>query len=63
MSTRDQWLVKQRMTVSRNDHILLFSEVLETLLTSCIIVRFCHLSHTLLHMADHPKTMCDAYEQ
>ena len=33
MSTREQWLAKQRMAVSRNNHILAFGEVFETLLT------------------------------
>ena len=34
MSTREQWLVKQRMAVSRSDHILTFGEVFKTSLTS-----------------------------
>ena len=35
MSTREQRLAKQRVAVSRNDHILAFSEVFETSLTFC----------------------------
>ena len=33
MSTREQRLAKQRVAVSRNDHILAFGEVFETTLT------------------------------
>ena len=33
MSTREQQLAKQRVAVSRNDHILAFGEVFETSLT------------------------------
>ena len=32
-SAREQQLAKQRVAVSRNDHILTFGEVFETLLT------------------------------
>jgi len=34
MSTREQWLVKQRMAVLRNNHILTFGKVFKTSLTS-----------------------------
>ena len=33
-SMREQQLAKQRMTISKNDHILAFGEVFETSLTS-----------------------------
>ena len=58
MSTREQWLVKQRMAVLRNNHILTFGKVFETSLTPGTL---CHSFHTLLHMADHPKSMYPAY--
>ena len=34
MSTREQWLEKQRMVISRNNRILVFGEVFKTSLTS-----------------------------
>ena len=57
---REQWLVMQRMAVSKNDHILSFGEVFKTSLTSWnpFNVRF---AITLLHMADCPKSTCHAY--
>ena len=65
MSTGEQHvhvqLVKHRMVVSRNDHILAFGEVFETSLTSwnsLNIYMLCHSFHTLLHMANSPKSMC-----
>ena len=60
-SMREQWLVMQRMAVSKNDHILSFGEVFKTSLTSWnpFNVRF---AITLLHMADCPqKYVCHAY--
>ena len=64
MSTRDQWLAKQRIAVSRNGHILTFGEVFKTLLTSwnSFNVPFAILL-TLLNMADRPNSMCHAYKQ
>ena len=57
MSTRGQWLAKQRMAVSRNDHILTFRVVFKALLTSwnSFNVLFAILL-TLLNMADRPNT-------
>ena len=67
MSTREQQLAKQRVGISRNDHILAVSEVLETSLTFWnSFSMLCHPSHTLshlLHMADCPKSTCHAYLQ
>ena len=34
VSMREQWPAKQKMAVSRNDHILMFGEVFKTSLTS-----------------------------
>ena len=50
MSTREQRLAKQRVAVSRNDHILAFGEVFETSLTfwNSFNVRFAILL-TLCH--------------
>ena len=51
MSTREQQLAQQRVAVSRNDHILAFGEVFETLLTfwdsmNSFSVCFAILCHT-----------------
>ena len=57
MSMREQQLAKQRMAVSRNHHILTFSEVFETSLTSWNSFNtLSHPSHTLLNMADRSKS-------
>ena len=47
MSTREQRLVKQRMAVLRNNHILTFGKVFETSLTSWNALPF--FSHFVAH--------------
>ena len=47
----------QRMVILRNNHILTFGEVSETSLTSWNSFNVC-LAHTLLQIADRPKSMC-----
>ena len=55
MSTREQRLAKQRVTILRNDHILAFGEVFETSLTFCDSVNSFSVCFAIL------LTLCHTY--